>query len=148
MNDREILEFAKQNGIAAEDLAGGEADPAELDQGKAGSTAPKADGFLSYCNKQWAKSQKPKNGTPALLPVADIPLVMVDANGVPYKNGVRLNLEKYFFVRKGEKKARFACRYRLSVKGKQKPFAMRYFAQARYYAEQEWLKQQAEHPEN
>jgi hypothetical protein len=86
------------------------------------------------------------NGTPFLLPIADMPGYFVDPWGRPHadkrtgRKAGPVGLDK-FFTSKGrkEKSPRFVCGYRVRVGGKRKRYRLSYFAMARFFAEQRYL---------
>ena len=86
------------------------------------------------------------NGTPFLLPIANMDGYSVDPWGRPHGDKRRgrkagaLALDK-FFTSKGrkDKTRRFVCGYKVRVGDKRKRYRPTYFIMARLFAEQKWI---------
>jgi hypothetical protein len=86
-----------------------------------------------------------QNGTPFLLPIANLDGYSVDPHGRVYadkrpgRKAGPLALDK-FFRKKGEAR-QFVCGYRVRVGDKRKRFTPNYMAMARFFAEQKWMNE-------
>jgi hypothetical protein len=85
------------------------------------------------------------NGTPFLLPIADMEGYSVDPYGVVHadkrfgRKAGPLVPDKFFQSKGKDKARRFVCGYRVRVGGKRRRYRPNYFMMARFFAEQKWM---------